>query len=425
MSSPYFSDTLKSLVGYSIGIFSSDGTLVKGSLIDVKKDYLILQNKKGESFYYHLNQIKSISKNTKDLKTKSVNDDYLQAEKLYGILEHCKHRWVTINCHNDQLVTGYLSGVFEDHIILISSEEKIIMQTSHISNIFPGFYEHSDPAATDNSNKEETPSRSQTEKTSNVQQDVNEEKPQEDHRADSKTNSNSSIPNENKVQSQLREEKEEAAIFETPSSSEQDEPIIEKSTDHQMDFLSTSGLGEDVQETKNKEISTEENHTYTVSYSLEKPQEDNEPVREEKAESINYNLFDKNLRSRLSTNGGTLSTFHEHEESKEVSIKNNQTPSNSPATPSNSGNYCFRKKRSNKKLRINKRVMKRFHMKEKQTDKQTLGPTAEEHRVYIKPILTPEERERILESQYYSLMKQAEKNYINLKKKRLARESLK
>ncbi|RJS59906.1 hypothetical protein CJ483_07330 [Bacillus sp. PK3_68] len=69
--------------------------------------------------------------------------------------------------------------------------------------------------------------------------------------------------------------------------------------------------------------------------------------------------------------------------------------------------------------------MKSSPTEEQQIGKQTtLLPAGKESRVHIKPILTPEERDKVLESQYYSLMKQAEKNYMNLKKKRLARENL-
>ena len=135
MSSPFFSDTLKSLIGYSVGVFSSDGTLMKGTMVDVKKDHLILQNTEETYTYYYLTQIKSVSKNAKQVQANTIGQDYLQAEQLQEILEQCKDNWVTLNCYNAQFVTGFLSRVFNDHLILINGEEQIIIQNAFIMNV--------------------------------------------------------------------------------------------------------------------------------------------------------------------------------------------------------------------------------------------------------------------------------------------------
>ncbi|WP_406910335.1 DUF2642 domain-containing protein [Pseudobacillus sp. 179-B 2D1 NHS] len=457
MSSPYFSDTLKSLIGYSIGIFSSDGTLVKGSLVNVKKDYLVLQNKKGEYFYYHLDQIKSISKNTKHLDKKPIQDDYLNAEKLQEILEHCKYKWITINCHNDQLIRGYLSKVFEDHIILISSEEKIIMQTSYISNIFPGFYEDSDSTAANDLNEKEAASPNQTEYVNNIQQAFHEEKPYENQLTNSETHSSPSLPNESGTQPQFYEEKTienqltNPETHSSPSlpneSGTQPQFHEEKTIENQLaDSETHSNLSlpsesdtqlqlhedaefllisrQDIQQAKNKERPVEKQMTYNENNSLEKTQQNDHPIVEKTAEPIDYNLFDQKRQSRPSTGSGSLSASHEYEEKNEPT-ENNKILNNDSTMSSHSKKRFFRKKGSKKKLKINRREMKSSPTEEQQIGKQTtLLPAGKESRVHIKPILTPEERDKVLESQYYSLMKQAEKNYMNLKKKRLARENL-
>ncbi|MCP3762276.1 YuzF family protein, partial [Domibacillus sp. A3M-37] len=156
MSNLFFSDALKSLIGYSVGVFSSDGTLMKGTIVDVKKDYLILQNTEEKYIYHQLAQIKSVSKNAKDLQANPIRQDYLQAEQLHEILEQCKYSWVTVNCYNDQFVAGFLSKVFDDHLILISEEEKIIMQNACIINIFPGVCEPADVEAKDERSENES-----------------------------------------------------------------------------------------------------------------------------------------------------------------------------------------------------------------------------------------------------------------------------
>lgn len=163
MASPFFSDTLKSLVGFLVGVFSNDGMLIKGVLVDVKEDYLILQNKEEQHIYHHLSQIKSVSKNAKKLQTTPINSNYLQADQLHEILEQCKYKWITVNCFNDQLVTGLLSKVFDDHLVLLNEEEQIIMQTAYISNIFPGVYE---PDNTEQANEAKEETENKQEKTS-------------------------------------------------------------------------------------------------------------------------------------------------------------------------------------------------------------------------------------------------------------------
>lgn len=113
-------------------------------MVEAKKDYLILQTAEEQYIYHHLAQIKSVSKNAKDVQANKIEKDYLQAEKLHEILEQCKYSWITVSCCNDQFVTGLLSRVFEDHLILINGEEKIIVQNACITNIFPGVRELTD-----------------------------------------------------------------------------------------------------------------------------------------------------------------------------------------------------------------------------------------------------------------------------------------
>ncbi|OCA92333.1 DUF2642 domain-containing protein [Pseudobacillus wudalianchiensis] len=445
MLNPYFSDTLKSLIGYSIGIFSSNGTLIKGSLADVKEDYLILQNKEGDFFYYHLHQIKSIAKNTKDLKINSMNDDYLRAEKLQGILEHCKQQWVTINCHNDQLVTGYLSDVFDDHIILISSEEKIIMQTFHISNVFPGFYESPKPAETDHSNKKETVTHSQSEELIEDEQEFNQEAVQKEQQMNAKIDLAPPASNESEVQREFKLEKtqkdsqtnanahsnppnlneseapsplyeEDITTLENLPSSEQTEATTEGNTDHQTEFLPASSQRKDVQERS----SAKQQSSIIYDFS-EEPQQNHQPIADKENGSIDYGLSNKSLGLHPITDKGPLPISSKHEESQEPSVEDNQSSSEYTVDPPNLGKCFFRKKRSTKELRINKRSVKRHHVEEKRLP----SPSAEDRRNQVKTILTAEEKEKILESQYYSLMMQAEKNYMELRKKRLDRESLK
>ena len=244
MSSPFFSDALKPFIGYSVGVFSNDGTLIKGTLVEVKNDYLILQTTEEQYIYHHLGQIKSVSKNAKDMQVNKTEKDYLQAEKLHEILEQCKYSWITVNCYNDQFVTGLLSRVFDDHLILISGEEKIIVQNACIINVFPGVHELADNEEPDG----------QEEKDPVVQVEAKDE-PEEE--ALSRAGEEPGVQEEKEpvVHIEERNESEENAFWmagEEPVEQEEKDPVahVEAKDEPEEEGLWKTGEETDVQEEK-------------------------------------------------------------------------------------------------------------------------------------------------------------------------------
>jgi hypothetical protein len=413
MSSPYFSEILKSLIGYSIGIFSNDGTLIKGSLVDVKEDYLILQNDKQEHFYHHLNQIKSISKNAKDMQTNKINHDYLQAEKLQGILEQCERSWITINCHNDQVLTGFLSNVLDDYLVLISDEEKVIMQNSYISNIFSGFYEKVDSAATDKSNENGASRENEIEAADNSNENetfTNNEIETADDLNENEEFSNSEIRKKTYVLKRGYEigQKEESG------------------DNHVEPVHSSSETSERIEG---------EMYSFTADSSSRKTRLNKQPCRKKEIEEIDYTLFDRKLRSNLADRKKRVQMPQNEEESKHAAKSKKNIHCDS-VDFSHLKNVQFQKCRTNKKLKFSKKD-RRLYVEEKQSVIQTTVQVTKEKQDFIQPVLTQEEKERILESQYYSLMKQtekaqnyslmkqAEKDYLKLKEKRMHRERIK
>ncbi|OMP68395.1 DUF2642 domain-containing protein [Domibacillus epiphyticus] len=366
MSGPYFSETLTSLIGYSIGIFSDDGNIIKGSLVDVKQDYLILQNEKEEYFYHHLDQIKSVSKNAKDLHSTTFQLDYLQAENLHELLDQCKQSWVTINCHNDQMLTGFLSRVFEDHLILISGEEKIIIQNSYIANVFPGFYEK-DVSAEDVPEENMEIAEKETETLNNL----NEKK---------KIKRDQQLP-------PLEEQKEKGK--------EQKESDITCS--------------EAVENTADKK------ETFAADISSQTNQSTERLERKKYFEKSDSSLSDRMLRLNLTPRKkGEFA-------SKKESDKKNQSES---ADASSFKRVYFQKIRADKKIIMNKKGKKLQAQNHQKPERKSM-PLIEENHTFTQPVITQEEKEKILESQYYSLMKQAERDYMNLRRKRMNRQKMK
>jgi small nuclear ribonucleoprotein (snRNP)-like protein len=452
VSSPYFSETLKSLIGYSIGIFSNDGTLIKGSLVDVKEDYLILQNDKEEHFYHHLNQIKSISKNAKDIQTNKINHDYLQAEKLHEVLEQCKRSWVTINCHNDQVLTGFLSNVFDDHLILISGEEKVIMQNSYISNIFSGFYEKIDYTATDKANESETSRENETEATDNSSENEasreneteatdnsNENGASRENETEATDNSNeneTSRENETEVTDNSSEDgasanNETEASDYSPENKEISNSEIKKKI-YVLKRGHEIGKKEESRDDRIEPVHSSsetsekiegEMHSFTADSSLRKNRLSKQVFRKKEIKEIDYTLFDRKLRANLTAHKKRVQMLQNEEESKPTAKSKKKIHYDS-VDFSYLKDVQFQKCRTNKTLKFSKKD-RRLHVEEKQSVIQPTVQVTEEKQDFKQPVLTQEEKERILESQYYSLMKQAEKDYLKLREKRMHRERIK
>ncbi|MFK2826236.1 DUF2642 domain-containing protein [Bacillus sp. B190/17] len=531
MSSSYFSNALTSLIGYSIGIFSNDGTLIKGRLIAVKKDFLILQKENNKFFYYHLDQIKSIAKNTKDLNNQTVNDDYLQAEKMHDILLQCERGWVTINCHNDQIVTGFLSKVFDDHIILISGEDKVIMQNSYINNIFPGFYEPIELNPNYDASEHEQSLNNETDDDQPLKLEENSESPQPalNNENQPEAESDVSLPSiqsemtaaplpfedglkeddttepivkQNEVEfveySSLNETDDDQSLkLEENSESPQPvlnnenqpengadvplpsiqsetvaaplpfedglkeddttEPIVKQ---NEVEFVEYSSLNEtdDDQPLYDNETLEEERDAYspvlndedqpeaeadvplpsiqseTVAAPLpfeDGPKEDDttEPiVKQNEVEFVEYsplnNFEEKQLTGEKTSESEPIDyiSFVQKMQLHLSSRKKSQADFNKQTNQYSLPNHSYpEKKRISRKIKIHKNEIKKTHIEEQPASCQHSFQPPVHHIENEKPRLTHEEQDKMLESQYYALMKHAERNYLRLKRKRINR----
>ncbi|MED3564237.1 hypothetical protein [Bacillus xiapuensis] len=148
MSQDNFSSTLDLLKGYWVNLYVSE-EIIKGKLMGVEEDHLILENENNYIFYYSLDKIQAITKNTKQFQAEEISSEYLQTTSLKELLDSLTNSWVSILCLNKQTFSGIVNEVDSDFVTLISGEERILIKLTHVSNIVKGIIE-------DNSNNSDS-----------------------------------------------------------------------------------------------------------------------------------------------------------------------------------------------------------------------------------------------------------------------------
>jgi hypothetical protein len=147
-----FIEALQSLIGYWIDIYSRDHKWIRGKLVDVKHDHLVLEDEYGHVLYVNLLLIEGVSNQSTQIQPEKFDCDYINEKALHQLLDQFKHRWVTINCHNDQSYRGILSRVFEDYLVLINADQIYRIKNEAISNFFQGDFQL--PSTNNSSNEE-------------------------------------------------------------------------------------------------------------------------------------------------------------------------------------------------------------------------------------------------------------------------------
>ncbi|MFJ9463645.1 hypothetical protein [Viridibacillus arvi] len=139
MKEKSFGQSIGGLKGAKIGFYLNCNQFVKGTLLEVKQDHLVV-DVNDIVHYFSLHQIHALSKNATDIRISSQILPYLDRDHLTDVLKDLKYSWVTINSLSNQLFVGLLSKITDDHIILIRNGEQLYIQNSFISNIYKGNY---------------------------------------------------------------------------------------------------------------------------------------------------------------------------------------------------------------------------------------------------------------------------------------------
>ncbi|MEH7503596.1 hypothetical protein V7152_16550 [Neobacillus drentensis] len=179
-----FSAALDLLKGFHVNLYVGED-IFKGKLIGVEADHVVLETENQYIFYYNIDKIQAITKNTKLFKPEKTKVHFQKTQSLSDLLHSFQHSWVTILTINKQKFSGVLSEIDTEFATLISGEEQILIKLTHVSNILKGFI------------KEET-AKSSSSKDNEKNKDSDNKKDSKDHssssgdKKDSKNHSSSS-----------------------------------------------------------------------------------------------------------------------------------------------------------------------------------------------------------------------------------------
>ncbi len=138
MGSDNFSSTVDLLKGYYVNLYVGE-EIIKGKLMGVEADHIILEDEKEYVYYYSIDKIQAITKNTKQFKGEEITTEFMKTQSLADLLSSLKNSWVSILCLNKQSFSGVLSIVDTDFVTLINGEDRILIKIAHISNILKGY----------------------------------------------------------------------------------------------------------------------------------------------------------------------------------------------------------------------------------------------------------------------------------------------
>jgi hypothetical protein len=133
-----FTEALDLLKGFDVNLFVGE-EVYKGKLLGVESDHVVLETDKKYIFYYRIDKIQAITKNTKDFKTHKSKAHFQQTQSLMALLQSFQNTWVSILSIHKQRFNGVLTEVDSDFVTLINGEERILLKLDYVSNILKGF----------------------------------------------------------------------------------------------------------------------------------------------------------------------------------------------------------------------------------------------------------------------------------------------
>ncbi|MBT2658064.1 hypothetical protein J7E81_22970 [Bacillus sp. ISL-18] len=158
-----FSAALDLLKGFQVNLYVGED-IFKGKLIGVETDHVVLETENKYIFYYNIDKIQAILKNTKQFQPENASVEFQKTQSLMELLRSFQYSWVTILSINKQSFYGVLSEIDEDFVTLINGEERILIKVAQISNILKGVI------------KEEKQEKNKQEKTESKNETNNQEK---------------------------------------------------------------------------------------------------------------------------------------------------------------------------------------------------------------------------------------------------------
>ncbi|MFS0667709.1 DUF2642 domain-containing protein [Peribacillus frigoritolerans] len=138
MKKQNFQEALHSLIGFNVSIISDDKTVHDGVVLDVKSDFIVIQMNPDKPCYFNLNQVYALSKSTKEFQVQILDQETTQKQSFTELINELKGNWVTVKRDNNLTFDGFLSTVTNNYIVLINKDKQLYVQLSNILYIFKG-----------------------------------------------------------------------------------------------------------------------------------------------------------------------------------------------------------------------------------------------------------------------------------------------
>jgi hypothetical protein len=215
-----FSTALDLLKGFDVNLFVGEDVF-KGKLIGVETDHVVLITENKSIFYYNIDKIQAITKNTRSFQPDKTTAKFQKTQSLKDLLHSFQNSWVTILSINKQSFTGVLSDIDSDFATLINGEERILIKLTHVSNIHKGFIkEETAKSSSKDNDKNKDSDNKQDSKNQSSSSSKKDDSDKDDSKKDEKSKTKSKSKSESKHESndsdkkQKSEKKQEVTIKE-------------------------------------------------------------------------------------------------------------------------------------------------------------------------------------------------------------------
>ncbi|RDW16492.1 hypothetical protein CWR48_16555 [Oceanobacillus arenosus] len=125
---------LNHLIGFNIKVVYPGPHTLKGLLAGIKEDYLILKDDKDVIQYVKLDKMKELTKNTKDIKPRSIEDIPVSNHRNFlELLKEFENEWLMVSRDGAEEIQGFLSNVSNSYITFVVKDEITFIPISQIA----------------------------------------------------------------------------------------------------------------------------------------------------------------------------------------------------------------------------------------------------------------------------------------------------
>jgi hypothetical protein len=170
-----FSTALDLLKGFQVNLYVGE-EIIKGKLMGVETDHVVIEDEHKYIFYYSIDKIQAITKNTKQFQVEEITTTFQKTQSLTELLHSFRNSWVSILCLNKKRFSGVLSDIDADFATIINGEERILIKLTHISNILKGFIQDEETKETSSKGNEQNKNKASNNNQEKNDKDTTEQK---------------------------------------------------------------------------------------------------------------------------------------------------------------------------------------------------------------------------------------------------------